>query len=99
MKQQAIITFCALSFSATTLANGGFEPTAKTCVNVGKEITRVNGDINLAKSGIQKSWLQRQLKALKTKRGSCSLKGFHGSSSFPLVITKKPLNQNPGQTF
>ena len=76
MKQQTLITLSALFFSSTVLANGGFEPNKKACVNVGKEVTRVSTEMDTAKSGIQKSWLKRQLNALETKRNSCSVKGF-----------------------
>ena len=72
MKQQAIIASVALVISSAALANGGFQPTAKACVNVGKEISRVSGEMDAAKSGIQKSWLKRQLGALETKRSNCS---------------------------
>jgi len=78
MKQQAIIASVAMVISSAALANGGFQPTAKACVNVGKEISRVNGEMNAAKSGIQKSWLKRQLGALETKRSNCSTNGFKG---------------------
>ncbi|MDO6567750.1 hypothetical protein Q4561_11830 [Alteromonas sp. 1_MG-2023] len=83
MKQQAIIASVALlissaAFSSAAMANEGFQPTAKACVNVGKEISRVSGEMDAAKSGIQKSWLKRQLGALNTKRSSCSSKGFQG---------------------
>jgi hypothetical protein len=47
-------------------------------VNVGKEISRVSGEMDAAKSGIQKSWLKRQLGALETKRSNCSTNGFKG---------------------
>ena len=40
MKQQTLIALSALMFSSSVLANGGFEPNKKACVNVGKEITR-----------------------------------------------------------
>ena len=76
MKQQAIIASVALLISSAALANGGFQPTAKACVNVGKEISRVSGEMDAAKSGIQKSWLKRQLGALETKRSNCSSNGF-----------------------
>tara|TARA_Y100000296_G_scaffold12705_1_gene14724 strand:+ start:3704 stop:3964 length:261 start_codon:yes stop_codon:yes gene_type:complete len=76
MKRQTLIALSALMFSSSALANGGFEPNKKACVNVGKEITRVSTEMNVAKSGIQKSWLKRQLSALETKRTSCSTKGF-----------------------
>ena len=72
MKQQAIIASVALLISSAALANGGFQPTAKACVNVGKEISRVSGEMDAAKSGIQKSWLKRQLGALETKHSNCS---------------------------
>ncbi|CAD5254292.1 conserved exported hypothetical protein [Alteromonas sp. 38] len=83
MKQQALIASIAMvlssaAFSSAALANGGFQPTAKACVNVGKEISRVSGEMDAAKSGIQKSWLKRQLGALETKRSNCSSKGFKG---------------------
>lgn len=78
MKQQAIIASVALVISSAALANGGFQPTAKACVNVGKEISRVSGEMDAAKSGIQKSWLKRQLGALETKRSNCSTNGFKG---------------------
>ncbi len=78
MKQQAIIASVALVISSAALANGGFQPTAKACVNVGKEISRVSGEMDAAKSGIQKSWLKRQLGALETKRSNCSSYGFKG---------------------
>jgi len=78
MKQQAIIASVALLISSAALANGGFQPTAKACVNVGKEISRVSGEMDAAKSGIQKSWLKRQLGALETKRSNCSTNGFKG---------------------
>ena len=76
MKQQAIIASVAMVISSAALANGGFQPTAKACVNVGKEISRVSGEMDAAKSGIQKSWLKRQLGALETKRSNCSSNGF-----------------------
>ena len=76
MKQQTLIAVSALMFSSSVLANGGFEPNKKACVNVGKEITRVSTEMDAAKSGIQKSWLKRQLSALETKRNSCSTHGF-----------------------
>jgi hypothetical protein len=76
MKQQTLIALSALVFSSSVLANGGFEPNKKACVNVGKEITRVSTEMDTAKSGIQKSWLKRQLNALETKRNSCGTKGF-----------------------
>jgi len=76
MKQHTLIALAALVFSSSALANGGFEPNKKACVNVGKEISRVSSEMDTAKSNIQKSWLKRQLNALNTKRGSCSIKGF-----------------------
>ena len=76
MKQLAIGTLAALLLSFQAKANGGFEPTPRACVNVGKEISRVTIEMNGARSGIQKSWLKRQLNALNTKRSSCSRKGF-----------------------
>lgn len=81
MKQQTLLTISALMFSSSVLANGGFEPNKKECVNVGKEITRVSTEMDVAKSGIQKSWLKRQLSALETKRTSCSTKGFKANHS------------------
>ena len=80
MKQQTLIALSALAFSSSVLANGGFEPNKKACVNVGKEITRVSSEMDTAKSGIQKSWLKRQLSALETKRNSCSTKGYEANS-------------------
>lgn len=80
MKQQKLIALSALVFSSSVLANGGFEPNKKACVNVGKEITRVSSEMDTAKSGIQKSWLKRQLNALETKRNSCSTKGYEANS-------------------
>ncbi|BCO17406.1 hypothetical protein LHL20_14860 [Alteromonas sp. McT4-15] len=80
MKQQTLIALSALVFSSSVLANGGFEPNKKACVNVGKEITRVSSEMDTAKSGIQKSWLKRQLNALETKRNSCSTKGYEANS-------------------
>ena len=80
MKQQTLIALSALVFSSSVLANGGFEPNKKACVNVGKEITRVSSEMDTAKSGIQKSWLKRQLNALETKRNSCSTKGYKANS-------------------
>ncbi|OJF70156.1 hypothetical protein BK026_16000 [Alteromonas sp. V450] len=76
MKQQTLFVLSTLMFSSAAFANGGFEPNKKACVNVGKEITRVSGEMDLAKSGIQKVWLKRQLNALETKRNSCSSMGF-----------------------
>jgi hypothetical protein len=76
MKQHTLIALAALTFSSSALASGGFEPNKKACVNVGKEISRVSTEMDTAKSNIQKSWLKRQLNALNTKRGSCSIKGF-----------------------
>ena len=81
MKQQMLIALSALMFSSSVFANGGFEPNKKACVNVGKEITRVSNEMDTAKSGIQKSWLKRQLSALETKRSSCSIKGFKANQS------------------
>ncbi|AGP80353.1 MULTISPECIES: hypothetical protein [Alteromonas] len=79
MKQQTLVALSALMFSSSVFANGGFEPNKKECVNVGKEITRVSSEMDTAKSGIQKSWLKRQLGALKTKRTSCSMNGFEAN--------------------
>ncbi|NDV92412.1 hypothetical protein GTH32_14635 [Alteromonas sp. 345S023] len=76
MKQQLLCAVSAVIFSSSALANGGFEPNPKACVNVGKEISRVSTEMKVAKSGIQKSWLKRQLGALETKRSHCSTKGF-----------------------
>ncbi|BFT32340.1 hypothetical protein D210916BOD24_35160 [Alteromonas sp. D210916BOD_24] len=81
MKQQTLITLSALFFSSAVLANGDFEPSKKVCVNVGKEITRVSTEMDAAKSGIQKTWLKRQLRALKQKNNTCSVKGFENSSA------------------
>ncbi|MAI64172.1 MAG: hypothetical protein CL600_04725 [Alteromonas sp.] len=81
MKQHTLIALLftvlsAIVFSSSALANGGFQPTKKECVNVGKEIVRVSGEMETTTSSIQKSWLKRQLSALNTKRTSCSVKGF-----------------------
>ncbi len=81
MKQQVLIAISILLFSASSFANGGFEPNEKECVNVGKEITRVRSEMSSATSGIQKSWLKRQLRALEIKRNSCSTKGFKDKNS------------------
>lgn len=80
MKQHTLIALAALAFSSSALASGGFEPNKKACVNVGKEISRVSTEMDTAKSNIQKSWLKRQLNALNTKRGSCSIKGFESKA-------------------
>lgn len=79
MKQHTLIALSAIVFSSSALANGGFEPTKKECTNVGKEIVRVSSEMNTATSGIQRSWLKRQLNALNTKRSSCSTKGFQAN--------------------
>ena len=76
MKQQLLFAVSAVFFSSSAFANGGFEPNPKACVNVGKEINRVSTEMKVAKSGIQKSWLKRQLGALESKRSHCSTKGF-----------------------
>lgn len=76
MKHVALGTLSALLLSFQAIANDGFEPTPRACVNVGKEISRVTVEMKGAQSGIQKSWLKRQLNALNTKRASCSTKGF-----------------------
>lgn len=99
MKRQSLLVFFTLLYSVSVFANGGFEPTSKACVNVGKEINRVNDDMQVAKSGIQKSWLNRQLKALKIKRGSCSLKGFHDKPIVPFSSANDILVNKDGHIF
>lgn len=99
MKPRCAIVCFTLLYSLNVFANGGFEPTSKACVNVDKEINRVNNDMQVAKSGIQKSWLKRQLKALKIKRGSCSLKGFHAQPSIPFSSASDILINKNGHTF
>jgi len=103
MKQLSLIVFFSLFYSLTAVASGEFEPTSKACVDVSKEINRVNDDLQVAKSGIQKSWLHRQLRALKAKRGSCSLKGFHNKPHMPFSDTNSVTNEasikKGGHTF
>ena len=47
MKQQTLIALSALMFSSSVLANGGFEPNKKACVNVGKEITHARQRVGI----------------------------------------------------
>lgn len=90
----SLFTILSLLPLSDALASGGFEPSKRICLNVDKEISRVNDEVGMATSNIQKSWLLRQLTALETKRSSCSINGFgpvQAESCQAILICSSPI--------
>ncbi len=75
MKSRNLIAIGLLIASPSLFANT-FNPTQGACNGVNKEISRVTKELKETKSSIQGEWLKKQLKALETKKRSCSSKGL-----------------------
>lgn len=66
----------ALLLSSPSVMANTFQPTQGACNGVSKEIARVSKELKETKSSIQGEWLKKQLKALESKKSSCTNKGF-----------------------
>ena len=75
MKIRNVLAMTLLVASPSLLANT-FQPTQGACNGVSKEISRVSKELKETKSSIQGEWLKKQLKALESKKSSCTTKGF-----------------------
>lgn len=75
MKTRNLLAIGLLVTSPSLMANG-FQPTQGACNGVSKEIARVSKELRETKSTLQGEWLKKQLKALESKKSSCTTKGF-----------------------
>ncbi|MCU7554655.1 hypothetical protein OCL06_08590 [Alteromonas sp. ASW11-19] len=75
MKSRTLLAIGMLVASPSLFANT-FNPSPGACSGVNKEISRVSKELKETKSSIQGEWLKKQLKALESKKRSCSSKGL-----------------------
>jgi len=75
MKSKVLASIALFAGVVATASAGSFEATPGICKGVDKEITRVKSELAQQPSSIQAEWLERQLKALQTKKSACGDKG------------------------